>query len=282
MSVGQVGVLVAGMFDDAALFPPASLDMARAVRGHARHRLSWYAEMLGPFVCNAGRVAALDEEVARLPVEPVEVAVVVPEGIGAVDAAVEGVGACEHLTLRAVEVPLAADRLSDAGRLLGPLVEQHVDVYVEIPVVRVRERDVHNMCAAGLRLKLRTGGTTIDAFQTEDQLAAPIVMCAAELLAFKCTAGLHNAVRHLDPDTGFEHHGFLNLALAARTAAATGSLAATAAALAERDPHAIAAQVHALTPTDVIAIRELFASFGTCSIADPVGDLTAMGLVAAL
>jgi len=279
MTAEHVRPLFAGLFDDAALFPPASLDVAHAIRAHAGHRLSWYADMLGPFVCNSVRVPALDAEVARLAVEPVDVAVVVPDGIGALAAGVEVVDSCERLRLRSVEVPLGAGRLIEASRVLGPLVERNLDVYVEIPVLRVSERDVHDIRAAGLRLKLRTGGTTIDAFQTEEQLAAPIVMCAAELLPFKCTAGLHNAVRHRDMDTLFEHHGFLNLALAARAAAATGSVAATSAELAERDADTVAGRVRALSATGVAAIRELFASFGTCSIADPVGDLTAMGLV---
>jgi hypothetical protein len=282
MSGSGFGALVAGLFDDAALYPPALLDMPRAVRGHARHRLSWYADMVGPFVCNAGRVPLLNAEVAKLPLEPVDVAVVVADGIWAVEAAVAGVDAAEHLRVRAVEVPLGIERLADARRVLAPVVEREIDVYVEIPVEQVRERQVHDMCASGLRLKLRTGGTTIDAFQTEEELAAPIVMCAAELLKFKCTAGLHNAVRHRDRGNGFEHHGFLNLALAARVAAATGSKAATAEVLAERDPAQVAERVRALTDSDITAIRALFASFGTCSIAEPVSDLTAMGLVAVL
>jgi hypothetical protein len=279
MSAEQLRALVAGLLDDAALFPPSSLDLPSAVRAHAGHRLSWYAEMVGPFVCNATRLRRLDDEVGRLALEPLDVAVVVPDGTAAVAAGVTAVESCEHLRLHAVEVPLGQERISAASRVLGPLVEREIGAYVEIPVTRVRERDVHDMRAAGMRLKLRTGGTTIDAFQTEEELAAPIVMCAAELLPFKCTAGLHNAVRHRDRATMFEHHGFLNLALAARAAAATGSVTATSAALAERDPHAVAARVRALSGAGVAAIRELFASFGTCSVSDPVDDLTAMGLV---
>lgn len=279
MTTAQLPALFAELLDDAGLYPPASLDLPQAVRAHAGHRLSWYADLLGPFVCNAGRLAALDAEVARLAVEPLDVAVVVPDGIAAVTASVEAIASRGRLRLRSLEVPLGADRLAEAVRVLGPLVERQVTVYVEIPVVRVSERDVHQMCAAGLRLKLRTGGTTIDAFQTEDELAAPIVKCAAELLPFKCTAGLHNAVRHRDVNNGFEHHGFLNVALAARTAAATGSLAATSVALAERDASAVAAAVRALGASGVAAVRELFASFGTCSIDEPVADLISMGLV---
>ena len=108
-----------------------------------------------------------------------------------------------------------------------------------------------------------------------------MVRCAAERLPFKCTAGLHNAVRHRDPHTKFEHHGFLNVALAARTAATTGSASATAAVLAERDPNELAAAVRTLTPQDVAALRAMFCSFGTCSITEPIGDLVAMGLVTA-
>jgi len=281
MSAGHLDALFAHLFDDAALFPPASLDVASAARAHARHRLSWYGDMIGPFVANSIRVEALDDEISLLKVEPVDVAVVVLGGLEAVPAAVKLVDSCEHLRLRSVEVPLGLARLAEAARILGPVVQRRLDVYVEIPVVQVRERDVHDLSAAGLRLKLRTGGTRIDAFQTEDQLAAPIVMCAAELLPFKCTAGLHNAVRHRDRGTLFEHHGFLNIALAARAAAATGSVVATSAALAEQAPESVTARIRELGAAGIAATRELFASFGTCTIAEPVGDLTAMGLVSA-
>ena len=40
-----------GLFDDASLFPPASLPMADAIAGHLRHQAAWYHETSGPFVC---------------------------------------------------------------------------------------------------------------------------------------------------------------------------------------------------------------------------------------
>lgn len=270
--------LYTGLFDDAALFPPAATELADAVRAHAAHRLAWYADMVGAFVCNAARVPQLDERVRATGTAPFDLALVVPDGLDALASALATVERCAFLRLRTVEVPLNAHRLSGALRMLEPLRDL-ATVYLEIPVRAVSERDVHELSAAGLRLKLRTGGTSIDAFRTEAELAAPIVLCAAERLAFKCTAGLHNAVRHRDPKSLFEHHGFLNIALAARVAAATENLAATTSALAERDRDTVSRRIGELTDADVIAVRALFASFGTCSLADPIGDLLAMGLV---
>jgi hypothetical protein len=273
-----IAALFTRLFDDAAMYPPADLTLADAVRGYARHRASWYADTVGPFVCNVHRASDLAAQAAQSGLEAVKVAAVVPAGVMA---AAEAVLAAAHPQLRAVavETPLKTARAGDAQRSLGPLLADGVTCYVEIPVTEVSDRQVHELAGAGLRLKLRTGGTSSDAFPTEEELARALVLCAAERLAFKCTAGLHHAVRHRDPQTGFEHHGFLNVALAARAAASTGSAAATSAILAEHGPAEIAAQIHELSGPDVAAIRAVFCSFGTCSVDEPIADLTALGLV---
>lgn len=271
--------LFAGLFDDAALFPPGNAPMPAAVRGHLGHRLSWYADMIGPFVCHAGQLPALAHELAALRSGPIGVAVTVPDGLDAVDEALQTAAGCAQVTVVAVEVPLGGIRLGDAARQLAALRGDGITGYLEIPIGRVREQHVHELAAAGVRLKLRTGGTTIDSFHSEDELARPILACAGERLAFKCTAGLHQAMRHRDPSTGFEHHGFCNILLAARVAAATGNAAAVRDALAEQDPSAVSARIRAFTGGDVTAARALFNSFGTCSIAEPLQDLAEMGLV---
>ena len=278
---GHLAGLFTGLFDDASMFPPQDEPPLPAVTGHLAHRMAWYADMVGPFVCSAGRLATINELAARHSVDRMAVAMVVPGGMQALLRAVDTARECERLRVEGIEVPLGPHPLVDALSHLVPLVSQGLRVYLEIPVHAVTEHDVHALAPTGVRLKLRTGGTSIEAFQTEDDLATPIVMCAAERLAFKCTAGLHNAIRHRDRDTLFEHHGFLNIALAALLAAGTGSHAATRRMLAEQDPAAVAQQVGALTPADVRAVRALFNSFGTCSIADPVGDLLQLGLVSA-
>jgi len=276
--VTHLAGLFDGLFDDASLYPPASTELAEAVREHAVHRLAWYSDTVGPFVCNAERLRKLDALVQSLKLPPLDVAVVVPAGLDAVPTAVATAEQCTSLRLRAIETPIGTHGRVEVLRTLQPLTANAI-VYLEIPVISVTERHVHDLNGAGLRLKLRTGGTTVDAFRSEKELARPILLCAGERLRFKCTAGLHHAVRHRDPLTMFEHHGFLNLLLAARIAAATGNLVATADALAERDPAALAYRTSDLTATDVTASRALVASLGTCSIHEPIDDLLAMGLV---
>ncbi len=271
--------LFTGLFDDASMFPPQDEPVQSAVVAHLTHRMAWYADMVGPFVCSAARITSVNALVAGRGIDRLDVSMVVPDGLEGIDHALDWARGCGQLRVVGIEIPLGVHDLVDAVSHLVPLLQEDRQVYLEIPVHRVTEHDVHALAPTGVRLKLRTGGTAIEAFQTEEKLAKPIVLCAAERLAFKCTAGLHHAVRHRDPATLFEHHGFLNVLLAARVAAATGSEASTAAALTERDPRALAYRSSDLTPADVRSIRALFSSFGTCSISEPVDDLLGMGLV---
>lgn len=99
-------------------------------------------------------------------------------------------------------------------------------------------------------------------------------------MAVKFTAGLHHALRHDDPDTGFAHHGFLNLLLATHAALGGAEHPELAALLARRDGDGIAAELTELTGDQVAAVRAVFTSFGTCSVAEPLADLAALQLVA--
>lgn len=281
MIPGHAAGLFRGLFDDASMFPPQDEPVRSAVHGHLAHRVAWYADMVGPFVCAAGRLTTVNELAARCGVDRIDVSVVVPDGMEGLDRALQWAAASPRVRLAAIELPLGPHRVGQVLGRLTELVEGGRVVYLEIPVGTVDEHHVHELAPTGVRLKLRTGGTSIEAFQSEAKLAVPILLCAAERLAFKCTAGLHHAVRHRDFATFFEHHGFINVALAARVAAATGSHAAATAVLAERDPAVLAAQVWDLTRADVQAIRAMFSSFGTCSISDPIEDLQRLGLVAA-
>ena len=102
-----------------------------------------------------------------------------------------------------------------------------------------------------------------------------ICACRDRELPFKLTAGLHHAVRHTDPDTGLIHHGFLNV-LAATLAAAGGGE--------PRRPGRHPRRHRRPPPRRAIRAaldqpRPLWVGFGSCSIDEPVTDLTNLGLL---
>lgn len=142
------------------------------------------------------------------------------------------------------------------------------------PPPRARAVDDHRY-----RAKVRTGGATAQAFPDDQTLANCLVTLAQARLAFKCTAGLHHAVRHRAADTGFKHHGFLNVLLAVAAALDDASREQVAAELADRDAARVAANITNLDAETVSAVRSLFTSFGTCSTDEPINDLVTLGLV---
>ena len=82
-----------------------------------------------------------------------------------------------------------------------------------------------------------------------------------------------------DTDTGFTHHGFLNVLLAAALASDGRDVPEVEAALGIADPGALRAAVAALTVEDAAGARDLFHGFGSCSFAEPVEDLAKLGLL---
>ncbi|GAA0459802.1 hypothetical protein Ade02nite_13900 [Paractinoplanes deccanensis] len=253
------------LFDDAALFPPGDAPMDVAV---AAHRARGSA-LVGPFVVTARH---LDAVAVQLEKEgpPLELAL-----IAAADdlpAAAGKVGKTEGLRLAAVETPVAAGAAQAlaAVRVARDVLPPDVPVAVEIPRTDARDDVLDALAGTGCRAKLRTGGIRADLFPPAQELAATIRACADRGIAFKCTAGLHHAIRHTDPATGFHHHGFLNVLLAA--AHPTDAEAH----LRRTDTEAIVADVRGCETA-----RRSFTSFGTCSVAEPVDDLIGLGLLPA-
>ena len=272
-----------GLFDDASLFPPASLPMADAVAGHLRHQAAWYREMSGPLVCADTKITELSAALTAAGVAELDLALVLPGGAAGLDTAVDGVFADPRLRLRAVEVPAAAESITaavgDVAAALDRTPLAGAAAFIEVPArdftaAVARAVDEHRYLA-----KVRTGGTTAQAFPDDQTLADCLVTLAQARLAFKATTGLHHAVRHRAADTGFEHHGFLNVLLAVAAALDDASREQVAAELADRDAVRVAAKISDLDVETVSAVRSLFTSFGTCSTDEPVNDLTALGLV---
>lgn len=262
----------AGFFDDAALFPPGNAPMGDAVPAHLMYREAWFAEMVGPFLCPDGRLAELSTILGAFEEsESLETGLIVPGGSAGVATAVRTVEADPRMRLVGIEVKADADGVGSAIAALDAELPDGAVGYVEVPRGPALEAALDELAEAGYRPKFRTGGLVPEAFPSEAELAAFIAACTKRRLTFKLTAGLHHAVRHT---TEFEHHGFLNV-LAAVAASIKGS-ANVAATLARRDGEALAGE---LTPDDIAIGRAAFTSFGTCSVAEPIDDLVALGLV---
>jgi hypothetical protein len=268
--------LLAGLFDDAAMYPPGDMPLPQAVAAHLKHRAAPHGFAVGPFVCGAASLG----EVARHAVrhlegtdEPFPVSVIAPdaEALASLRAAVPPDSA---LAVAALEVPLSDP---DLRHVTG----SDVPVYVELPVAAIDDAVAGRLAGRGLLLKLRTGGLRAAAFPTETALARAVAAAVRAGLAFKCTAGLHHAVRHRDATTGFEHHGFLNVILAALVARGGGEHEVLE-AIALREPRELAARIADLDAGAARSARSSFRSFGTCSIAEPWADLRSLGLLGGL
>lgn len=267
------------LLDDAAVFPPGNLPLVEAVAAHHRHQRSAYAELVGPLVLPAaalGGLAPLLEAGTGL----LALSVTLRGEPAALAPAVAAAAALDTVTLAAVETPLAA------GAQIGELVEalegalpDGVTGYVEVPRDERGVAVLDALAGSRHRAKFRTGGLVPQAHPSEAELAGMLTGAVARGLAFKCTAGLHHAVRHTDGE--LEQHGFLNVLLATEAALRGAPPEELAALLAQRDAAAVAGQVAGLGDERLAAARASFTSFGTCSVADPRDDLIRLGLLPA-
>jgi hypothetical protein len=278
------------LVDDAAIFPPGNVPLDQAVAAHAEHRASEYAAMVGSFVVSDVKIAdlidVLDDSPVVEPVEtPLAISLVVTGGAGAIEPAVRWASRAPTLRLAGLECALRdEDDLGHNARrvcsMLDSLEEElaDVDVFVEPP--RVEGSPSHGWLAAvdelamrELPLKFRTGGVTEDAFPSPVELAASIAAALDRELPFKCTAGLHHAVRQTDAETGFTHPGFLNVLAATRACLDGGD---TEEALTLTAPDDLLGN---LDPETLERTRRWFTGFGSCSILEPHDDLVELGLI---
>jgi hypothetical protein len=269
-----------GLVDDAAIFPPGDAPLSEAAAAHQRRRGDGYADLVGTFVVR-------DTDLPDLKATPLALSVVVTGGAGQVPG-VAGLARKLHIAVEGLEIALrdpadpvgAARRVVaavDAARAEGVL-DDHVPVYVEIPASCPEPTwlaAADEVAAAEHRLKFRTGGLEATAYPTAGTVAAWIDAALDRETPFKCTAGLHRAVRHTGDD-GFEHHGFLNVLVATRQAFDGSSRADVETILEEREP---AVLVETAAELELAGARRWFTSFGSCSVSEPLDDLLALGLL---
>ncbi len=274
--------LFSRLIDDAAVFPPGSAPLERAVAEHLARRR--YAGIVGPLVVpatSAGDVAAL----VRAADGVLEVVLVARPGSpdGPVRDGVTRLADEATVSVVGVEV--------GHSRAWRDLLSLEVPVTVEIP----REGqdaaldDVRAANAAGsgsgsavpVQAKFRTGATESWRWPDEGELARLIRGCVDRGLRFKLTGGLHHAVRgdHTHAGALAPQHGLLNVLLAVHAAVGARSEAEVAQLLTQRDAPALARAVGDLGGADVAAVRRHFTAYGCCTVSDPVDELVDLGLL---
>ena len=268
--------LLAGLVDDAALFPPGNAPMPVALAEHARYREAPWSAAIGPFLCPASRI---DELVALLPADQDIRVALVNDDTGA--AALHARDAALRMTALAW-LETRHDRLGEdpdavgggSGRMAGAPF-----AYLEVPRTGFDGAlDLVGDAQAFQAAKYRTGGVTPEAFPSERELAAFLVACAARAVPFKLTAGLHHAVRSTTEE-GNEAHGLLNVLVATRVAQTGGSVDDVAVPLALRSADPLVGFVQHWDEGTCTGVRSAFRSFGCCGVTDPLGDLAALGLL---
>ncbi|MEV6297790.1 hypothetical protein AB0M02_00115 [Actinoplanes sp. NPDC051861] len=272
----MVPPLYAGLVDDASLLPPSATGLTDAVAKYHEHTGSWYANLLGSLLLPASIVGT--EPVPRLTAGvigdvPAASLPVTIEKLRATGVVVEHV---EAAVARRGEDPQPglATLCSFAAAGTG------LRLYAEIPLswgLLSALDTVAEARAGGLSIapKFRVGGLAAELFPTPVELAAVICACRDRDLPFKLAAGLRHATRHTDPETGFTHHGFLNVLVATLVAAGGGEVAEVAEALAATHPVPLVepARNHRAGP------RPLFVGFGAANVVEPLTELVRLGLI---
>ncbi|SDW87697.1 hypothetical protein SAMN04487912_105190 [Arthrobacter sp. cf158] len=265
-------------FDDAAVFPPGLAPLEVAVKDYVVRRDSVLGVAIGPLVLPLQDMPKAEEILVGWGFKgaSIEVSVVVPPG--QLEAALTAAHAPGPLTIVSVELktgPLQEDwkkELFGAATLAG-----ECDVYVELTASQIGQDALELIVKAGARLKYRTGGITADLFPTAEQLAFVIGAAVELAVPFKLTAGLHRAVRYTDQETGFTHHGFLNIAMATALAYEAEPTASLIAVLREQRPAVLAEMYNAHSSR----WRQGFSSFGTCSVTEPLKTLEELDILPA-
>lgn len=283
MSVPEVW---SGLVDDAAVFPPGNSPLDDAVAAYSARREEWYADLVGSFVV---KDVDLPDVGAPLPLS-----IVVTGGAGAITGAMRLVARAGH-PVAGLEIALRDldDLAGNARRVVAAvdatrsegLLEEETPAYVELPPVGSTASwlaAADEVAAAELRLKFRTGGLEADLFPNPPTLARWIDAALDREAPFKCTAGLHNAVRHTDTKAfvrPVDRHGFVNVLLATRLAFDGAPTDDVVAVLEERDAGPLLALLADLGEETVARTRRWFTSFGSCSVIEPRDDLLALGLL---
>ena len=287
------------LIDYAGVFPPASLAVEDAVREYRARTEGPDAWAIGRFLVRASQLESLGAVATstfRRGDRPWRVGVVFDLGVGASATVAQ---AFHHEMSPAMEVTAAEVRYpEDEAGVRSVLetvatIDRDVATFIEVDTdrplrtqIETIDRELRRSGQTG-GAKLRCGGLAADAFPSVDVVTEFLWEASLTDMPFKATAGLHQPIRHHDPELGVMRHGFVNL-LAASAACDEGENRETVRAIVEEDdPSAFELNATALRWRDVTlpgsAVRRSredgFIAFGSCDLDEPLSALSALGFL---
>jgi hypothetical protein len=272
-----IEALLTGLFDYAGLYPPASLDLATAVRNYTDYRRGERAWALGRFIVNLDRIDEL-RTIAGSAIDDWSLSVIATR-----DSDWDGLAGLIRSGVRIDAVEIKCRGTECMERVIRSIPE----TYFEVSSDAAGRDALKSVTKAGARAKLRMGGVVADAFPPTEEVA-PTLKALAEIgLPFKATAGLHHPLRgarrltyQQESPTG-TMHGFVNLSCAAAVIYFDGETSDAIAVLSEQDPSsfgitstAIQWRERSWTVDQLAEVRRRFLiSIGSCSFEEPIQDL---------
>lgn len=280
--MSAIDSLLAGLFDYAGLYPPASLGMRSASNNYLQYARGERASALGKFIVNADRV----EELRSLAGDAFGRLSVVAMAGTDWDKLVGQIG--DGTPIDSVEIKCGT--AADVERVAST-IPREITAYIEIGMDDAGREALKAVAAAGARAKVRMGGVVAEAFPASADVVRMLEAIAEHQLTFKATAGLHHPVRSRRPLTYQPQsphgvmHGFVNLCCAAALIYLDGDRAEAEALLEEQDPTAWRVLADAIewrsrrwTASQISEVRSRFLlSIGSCSFEEPIRDLESLG-----
>jgi len=292
----SVRALLAGIVDYAGLFPPSQLSMPEVVRNYANYKNSNYNWMLGRFVIPVSRLKEFsgsarnffskdEKDVWRLSVLAGEDIYETVSQIKDFNVKNASFAVCDALEVKA-----------DTSSLMKKISEAtlpNLATYVELPLNENLADLISTLSINCLRGKIRTGGTTTEAFPSTREIIRFVRTCLAADVPFKATAGLHHPIRCLksltyetDAPEG-TMNGFLNLFLATGFAGEGFKTRLLEELMEDEFAESFAfdesgvwwRQEFFLSNAQLARLRrENIISFGSCSFTEPIEDLHEIGV----
>jgi hypothetical protein len=282
-----VPAVFANLVDDSTLLQPraSAPPVAEVAKAYLTARVNEQGGITGQLLCPVSRLPELVTELARLtPDDPVDLALVVDTGLGAVPKALSLVLSREQLlTPRAVETAAPDDLDSTWLERVSEFVPEDVTAVIEPRRPLSGDEGawldaVRRVADHGASPKLRCGGRRPSDVPGVGQVSAFLAAADAAPVGFTASLGLRQAVVRLGAAGEVLEHGMLNMVVAVARALVHGDVEG---ALVETDGAVLAREAGRLSDTAGRAVRGLLARCGCDSAPQVTQELISLGLLAA-